>query len=232
MAAIRAAFCVICQVEISPDDNLFVSICNHRFHGNCIQDLLNATHCALCPICRRNMFNVEEPTGPASPAGQANQTTQAAPANQTMPANQANQTNPIVDPEVKYEFSYITPILQLINTNIGVLESYSATVIHDAKVVFKKATKKIHQCVCDILNDYVRMLDNPTSINQMIKHNLLFVLMHEIKSMDFRLYESTYRSLQSIFHLIHCITLPNSVQLINEHIFEIVTQIRDDHDQD
>ena len=51
--------CAICLCEFSEGDKLKVLRCGHSFHGACIDPwLINEK--ALCPVCRRGIFEVED----------------------------------------------------------------------------------------------------------------------------------------------------------------------------
>ncbi len=46
--------CVICHDEMTDDNNLFINVCRHTFHRDCIVNWLTQ-HSVLCPTCNRDV---------------------------------------------------------------------------------------------------------------------------------------------------------------------------------
>ena len=51
--------CAVCLCEFNEGDSVKVLRCEHSFHSDCIDPwLINEK--ALCPVCRRGIFQVED----------------------------------------------------------------------------------------------------------------------------------------------------------------------------
>lgn len=47
--------CAICLCEFSIGDDCALTVCNHRFHINCIDEAINKHKLDKCPLCRTNL---------------------------------------------------------------------------------------------------------------------------------------------------------------------------------